>query len=197
MMSRWSKNYWPVKQTPLFPSLAGQSPFLNLTIWNTLRTETWKITFCIQFLWSLLIPRSTFSLLHFSCLDDPGSARLVAASFSDASSACNSVGWISTDEQWACILVFELLWKQLYCEQTCSILNFCGVLYNCGILHHCGVGLSELGVELLPVPLPCGEEGPIGRAGLPFLKESKLWIVCKTSYNLFQLFTVAVRHASA
>ena len=69
---------------------------------------------------------------------------------------------------------FLLLWKQLYCEQTCSILNFCGVLYNCGILHHCGVGLSEHGVELLPGPLPCGGAGPIGRAGLPFLKQGKL-----------------------
>ena len=149
-----------------------------VTIWKKPKL-IWVFTKCLPVL------RSTFCLSHFSCLDDPGSARLVAASFSDTSSACNSVGWTSTDEQWACILVFQLLWKQLYCEQTYSILNFCGVLYNCGILHHCGVGLSELGVELLPVPLPYGGEGPIGRAGLPFLKESKLWIVCKTSHKHF------------
>ena len=44
----------------------------------------------------------------------------------------------------------------------------------CIILNHCGVGLSEHGVELLPGPSPCGGEGPIGRAGLPFLKQGKL-----------------------
>jgi hypothetical protein len=50
-----------VKQTPLFPSLAGQSPFWNLTIWKTLK--------------------------NFSCLEDPGSATLVAASLLDSAEA--------------------------------------------------------------------------------------------------------------
>ena len=37
---QWSwRRKRPVKQTPLFPSLAGQSPFWNLTIWKTLKTE--------------------------------------------------------------------------------------------------------------------------------------------------------------
>ena len=59
----------------------------------------------------------------------------------------------------------DAIYPESFCDKNLAIRK---------VFAFCDSGLSELGVELLPGPLPCGEEGPIGRAGLPFLKESKL-----------------------
>ena len=88
----------PVKQTPLFPSLAGQSPFWNLTIWKTLKTEK-SHTLMSYPGFSENMRISIF--LHFSCLEDPGSATLVAASLLDSAEAgWSSVGWTRHWSQW-------------------------------------------------------------------------------------------------
>ena len=91
---QWSwRRKRPVKQTPLFPSLAGQSPFWNLTIWKTLKTEKSHTLMSYPgFSENVRI----FLFLHFSCLEDPGSASLLDS----AEAGWSSVGWTSLLSFW-------------------------------------------------------------------------------------------------
>ena len=132
MMSRWSEKYWPVKQTPLFPSLAGQSPFLNLTIWNTLRTETWKITLCIEFC-EVSFLQNVFQFLDQHFLSYIFPVWTIRAR-QDLSLLLSLILGLPHAAPWAIhrqmsidhISFFLLLWKQLYCEQKYSILSIFG-----------------------------------------------------------------------
>ena len=99
-------------------SVAGRT-IAVLELDNLEHTQNWKMknnSLHWVFTKCLPVPRSTFSLSHFSCLDDPGSATLVAASFSDTwSSACKSVGWTSIDENWSYILFLN------HCGSSCTV----------------------------------------------------------------------------